>query len=75
MSAKELERQKQQKINNDFKLYDAILASKASPVPSAPEVDEEMEKFQSLLQDYLQGKLSLHCSCHTSLFLMPSRSS
>ena len=53
MSAKELERQKQQKINNDFKLYDAILASDAPPVPSAPEVDEEMEKFQSLLQDYL----------------------
>ncbi|ETW81994.1 hypothetical protein HETIRDRAFT_451648 [Heterobasidion irregulare TC 32-1] len=54
MSTKELERQKQQKINDDFKLYDAILASDAPPVPSAPEVDEEMEKFQSLLQDYLQ---------------------
>ncbi|THH21575.1 hypothetical protein EW146_g48 [Bondarzewia mesenterica] len=49
MSAKELERQQQQ----TFKLYDAVLASEAVPSQPPSEMDPEMEKFQSLLKDYL----------------------
>ncbi|VDB94146.1 unnamed protein product [Peniophora sp. CBMAI 1063] len=36
-----------------FKMYDAVLETETAQTP-APEDDPEMEKFQSLLQDYLK---------------------
>ncbi|KAI0262443.1 hypothetical protein BC834DRAFT_1002584 [Gloeopeniophorella convolvens] len=67
LSAKELEERRRA----EYKLYDAVLASGA---PSSP-VDPEMDKFQTLLQDYLtihDGKPSSSTPAASAGSLTPS---